>query len=111
VVVPIVAKKIASLRQAAPFIMGANVGTTLTAFIAATVYSNTLGGISIAIAHFLFNFIGVLFFFPVPALREIPLRLASGLGDLSRKNRLAGFGFIVITFFIIPFALIYLSQE
>lgn len=111
VVVPIVAKKIASLRQAAPFIMGANIGTTLTAFIAATVYSNTLGGISIAIAHFLFNFIGVLFFFPVPALREIPVRLASGLGDLARKNRLAGFGFILITFFILPFALIYLSQE
>jgi solute carrier family 34 (sodium-dependent phosphate cotransporter) len=111
VVVPIVAKKIATLRQAAPFILGANVGTTLTAFIAATFNSNSLGGISIAIAHFLFNIIGVLIFFPIPGLNLLPLKLASGLGDLTQKNRLAGFGFILITFFILPFALIYLSQE
>jgi sodium-dependent phosphate cotransporter len=111
VVVPIVAKKIASLRQAAPFIMGANIGTTLTAFIAAMMNSNTLGGMSIAIAHFLFNFIGVLIFFPIPSLRKIPVWMADALGELSLKNRLAGFGFILITFFIIPFALIYLSQE
>jgi sodium-dependent phosphate cotransporter len=111
VVVPIVAKKIATLRQAAPFILGANIGTTLTAFIAATLNSNSLGGISIAIAHFLFNLVGVLIFFPIPGLNLLPLKLASGLGDLTQKNRLAGFGFILITFFILPFALIYLSQE
>ena len=111
VVVPIVAKKITTLCMAAPFIMGANVGTTITAFIAATLNSNTTSGISIALTHFLFNFIGALIFFPVPILRELPISLARELGQIAQKNRLAGFAFILITFFILPFALIYLSQD
>jgi solute carrier family 34 (sodium-dependent phosphate cotransporter) len=111
VVVPIVAKKIASLKQAAPFIMGANIGTTITAFIAATLNSNTSGAISIAIAHFLFNFIGVLLFFPVPVLRKLPMELANGLGKLTLKYRLAGFVYILVTFFFVPFSLIYMNQD
>jgi solute carrier family 34 (sodium-dependent phosphate cotransporter) len=111
VVVPIVAKKIATLRQAAPFIMGANLGTTITAFIAAALNLNTSGGLRIAVAHFLFNFLGVLIFFPIPGISQFPVKLAEALGGLTQKNRLAGFGFILLTFFILPFALIYLNQE
>ncbi|HEY3402775.1 MAG TPA: Na/Pi symporter, partial [Ohtaekwangia sp.] len=110
VVVPIVAKKITTLRQAAPFIMGANVGTTITAFIAATLNANTSSAISIAIAHFLFNLIGVIIFFPVPVLQKLPIELASGLGRITLKYRLAGFVFLLLTFFFIPFSLIYLNQ-
>lgn len=111
VVVPIVANRIVNLRQAAPFIMGANVGTTITAFIAAIMYANTPTAVSIAIAHFLFNFIGVLIFFPVSTLRELPIRLASGLGELTMKYRMAGLAFLLLTFFIIPFLLIYFHQN
>ncbi len=111
VVVPIVAKKIVSLKQAAPFIMGANIGTTITAFIAATLNSNTSGAISIAIVHFLFNFFGVLLFFPVQALRRLPMELASGLGKLTLKYRLAGFVYILVTFFFVPFSLIFLNKD
>ncbi|HOX81770.1 MAG TPA: Na/Pi symporter [Chryseolinea sp.] len=111
VVVPIVAKKIASLKQAAPFIMGANIGTTITAFIAVTLNSNTSGAISIAICHFLFNFIGVLLFFPVPVLRKLPISLANGLGKLTLKYRLSGLVYLLVTFFFIPFSLIYLNRD
>ena len=111
VVVPIVGKKIASLKQAAPFIMGANVGTTITAFIAATLNANTSSTISIAIAHFLFNIIGVLLFFPIPVLRKLPMELANGLGKLTLKYRLVGFLFLLLTFFFIPFSLIYFNQD
>jgi len=111
VVVPIVAKKIANLKQAAPFIMGANVGTTITAFIAATLNANTAPAISIAIAHFLFNFIGVLLFFPVPVMRRLPMALAEGLGRLALKYRLVGFVYILVTFFFVPFTLIYFNRD
>lgn len=111
VVVPIVAKKIVSLKQAAPFIMGANIGTTITAFIAVTLNSNTSGAISIAIAHFLFNFIGVLLFFPIPVLRKLPISLANSLGRLTLKYRLAGLVYLLVTFFFIPFSLIYLNRD
>jgi sodium-dependent phosphate cotransporter len=110
-VVPLVAKKVVSLKNAAPFIMGANIGTTITAFIAAMLNSNTGSAISIAIAHFLFNFIGVLIFFPVPALRRVPLELASSLGRLTLRYRLAGLLYLLLTFFFIPFSLIYFNKD
>lgn len=108
-VVPLVAKKVVKLRAAVPFILGANIGTTITAFIAATFNSNA--AISIAIAHFLFNFIGVLIFFPIPFIKEIPINLANGLGRLTLKYRLSGFLYLLMTFFFIPFSLIYLSKN
>jgi sodium-dependent phosphate cotransporter len=109
-VVPLVAQKIVTLRNAAPFILGANIGTTITAFIAATLNSNLASATSLAIAHFLFNLIGTLIFFPIPALREIPIKLASELGKLTLKYRLVGFVYILSTFFFIPFSLIYLNR-
>src|SRR5688572_4372598 len=111
VVVPIVAQKIVSLRKAAPFILGANIGTTITAFIAALLNVNASTAISIAIAHFLFNFIGVIVFYPIPLLRRIPFEFANRLGRLTLKYRLAGFVYILLTFFFIPFSLIFLNKD
>jgi solute carrier family 34 (sodium-dependent phosphate cotransporter) len=111
VVVPIVAQKIVKLKQAAPFILGANIGTTITAFIAAFLNSNTSSVLSIAIVHFLFNFIGVLIFFPLPVLRKLPLGLANWMGKLTLKYRLAGLVYLLTTFFFLPFSLIYLNQD
>jgi len=111
VVVPIVANKIVSLKQAAPFILGANIGTTITAFIAALLQTNTSSAVSIAIVHFLFNFIGVLLFMPVPVLRKLPLELAERLGKLTLKYRLAGFVYLLVAFFFLPFSLIYFNQD
>ena len=111
VVVPIVAQRIVSLRKAAPFILGANIGTTITAFIAAFFNANTTGAISIAIAHFLFNFIGVMIFYPIPILRRIPLALANRLGKLTLKYRLSVFVYILMIFFFIPFSLIYFNRD
>src|SRR5690606_8760997 len=110
VVVPIVAKKITTLRQAAPFIMGANVGTTITAFIAVMLHANNVNAISIALAHFLLKLFGIILFFPVPALRKLPLELANGLGRITLKYRFSGFVFLLLTFFFIPFSLIYINQ-
>jgi solute carrier family 34 (sodium-dependent phosphate cotransporter) len=110
-VVPLVAKRVVRISQAAPFIMGANVGTTITAFIAATVYANTYSAITIATAHFLFNFIGVLLFFPIPVLREIPIDLASYLGKLTLRYRMVGLVYLLSAFFFIPFSLIYFNRD
>jgi len=111
VVVPIVAQKIVSLKKAAPFILGANIGTTITAFIAALLNVNASTAISIAIAHFLFNLIGLLIFYPIPLLRRIPFEFANRLGRLTLKYRLAGFVYILLTFFFIPFSLIFLNKD
>jgi sodium-dependent phosphate cotransporter len=108
-VVPLVAKKIVTLRSAAPFILGANIGTTISALIAAIGNSNT--AISIAISHFLFNLIGVVLFFPIPVLKEIPIKLATELGRVTLRYRLAGLLYLLLMFFIIPFSLIYFNRD
>jgi len=108
-VVPLVAKKIVKIKSAFPFVLGANIGTTITAFIAALFNSNA--AISIAIAHFLFNLLGVIIFFPVPFVNQLPIKLANGLGRLTLKYRLAGFLYVLLTFFFIPFSLIYFNKD
>ncbi len=110
-VVPLVAKQVIKLKAAAPFILGANIGTTITAFIAAILYANNSSAVTIAIAHFLFNFIGVLIFLPIPILRKIPMDLANFLGKLTLKYRLVGFVYLLSAFFFIPFSLIYLNKN
>ncbi len=108
-VVPLVAKKVVRLKSAQPFILGANIGTTITAFIAAMFNSNA--AISIAIAHFLFNAIGVLVFSLIPIIKELPIKMANKLGQLTLKYRLVGFLYLLLTFFFIPFSLIYFNKN
>lgn len=108
-VVPLVAQKVVRLKEAVPFILGANIGTTITAFIAAIFNSNS--AISIAIAHFLFNLFGVILFMIVPYVKDVPLKMATSFGRLTRKYRLAGFLYLLVIFFFIPFSLIYLHKD
>lgn len=110
VVVPIVAKNFISLKKAAPFILGANIGTTVTAFIAVLLYAHSCEALVIALVHLLFNLLGILLFFPIPGLRQIPLFLANELGKVTIKYRMAGFIYIIATFFLIPFLLIAASR-
>ncbi|EPR66086.1 Sodium-dependent phosphate transporter [Cyclobacterium qasimii M12-11B] len=97
-----------ALRKVFPFIMGANLGTTITAVIAALY--KTEAAISVAIVHVLFNLIGNLIFLPFPRLREIPVRLAKKFGRQTANNKSIGFAYILLTFFVIPFFLIYFNQ-
>ncbi|MES1919440.1 hypothetical protein MHBO_001274, partial [Bonamia ostreae] len=89
-------------------IKGANVGTTITAFLAA-IGEGVQEGIQIAICHFLFNFFGILLIYPIPYFRSLPIVSAQALGYKISKNRLYGFLFISLTFFVIPGILLGLS--
>lgn len=108
-IIPLVATSKVSLQKAFPFIIGANIGTTITALIAALFKSEA--AVSIALVHLLFNFIGVLIFLPFPLLRKVPVLLASRFGRLTQSNRIWGFLYIILMFFMIPFVLIYFYQS
>ncbi|MCG8391380.1 MAG: Na/Pi symporter, partial [Cytophagales bacterium] len=108
-VVPFVAKGKIRLQSATPFIMGANIGTTITAFIAVLIESSMAMGI--AVTHLLFNLVGVIVFLPFRQLRNIPIKLAYNFGALTMNYRLVGISYILFTFFIIPFALIYFNKN
>lgn len=62
IVVLLVGGGLLSLEQGIPLVMGANIGTTLTSFLAAIKLD--LHAKRAAFAHFLFNFGGVLLFIP-----------------------------------------------
>lgn len=108
-VVPFVATNRVKIKKAMPFILGANIGTTITAFIAVLFKSEA--AVSIAITHLLINLIGVFVFLPFPLLRNIPIRLANSFGTLTMKYRLAGLTYIIFTFFMLPFVLIYFNRN
>ncbi len=102
--IPIAGAGIITLRHVFPFTLGANIGTTITALLAATavVTGNKIFALQIALVHFLFNFLGVLLFVSVPWLYELPIRSAEWLGELTERNRGYAFGYIFGVFFIIP---------
>jgi sodium-dependent phosphate cotransporter len=108
-VVPLVANKKVSLPKSFPFLIGANIGTTITAAIAA-IYK-TEAAIALALVHFLFNLFGALIFMPFPMVRNIPVKIAGWMGKKSVESRFIGFAYILLTFFIIPFLLIYFSKD
>lgn len=108
-VIPLVGTGKISVRQAFPFVLGANVGTTITALIAA-LYKPEVA-LSIALVHFLFNTAAVLLFFPIPWVRNLPVVVAKNIGAITVRNRLYGFAYIMLVFFIIPFLLILASQH
>lgn len=98
-----------AIKRVFPFIIGANIGTTVTAAIAA-IYK-TEAAISVAIVHLLFNLIGAVVFLPFPSLRQIPVTLAKKFAKQTAKTKVVGFGYILLAFFIIPFFLIYFNQS
>ncbi len=108
-IVPLVATGKVQLRRAFQFILGANLGTTITAIFATLFESKA--AISLAMAHFLFNFIGVFIFLLIPALNRLPTYLSDRLGDLTLRSRIIGFTYILLTFFLLPFSLIYFSSD
>ena len=108
-VVPLVANRKVSLAKSFPFIVGANIGTTITAVIA-SMYK-TEAAIALAFVHVLFNTLGALIFLPFPEIRRIPVKMAAFMGRTSVKYRVFGFAYILLTFFIIPFLLIYFSRD
>lgn len=108
-IVPLVATGKISLRKAFPFLMGANIGTTVTALIASI--SQTEAALAVALCHLLFNLFGVLILFPISAIRNIPIWMSETLGHYAGKRRLIGIAYIIITFFLIPFTMIYSTSD
>ena len=77
------------LEQAFPVTIGANVGTTVTALLAALAVSgpNAAAGLEIALVHLLFNLSGLLLIYPVKAIRRVPLEAARQVTRLALRSR------------------------
>ncbi len=103
IVVPYVALNKVPLFRAFPFIIGANVGTTFTALIAAV--SQSQAAIAIALCHLIFNVFGSLLHLP-HFMSRFTLMLAMRLGDLVMRFRASILIYMILFFFGLPVALI-----
>ena len=108
-IVPLVATGKVSIKRAFSFIIGSNLGTTLTALIAAFFQSEI--ALSLAFAHFIFNLFGCATFLSFPYLFNGITYLSNQLGIITLRKRSIGIVYVFLTFFILPFALIYFSQN
>ncbi|MTV24128.1 hypothetical protein FTX61_01640 [Nitriliruptoraceae bacterium ZYF776] len=84
--IPLVAAGTLTVRNAYPITIGANIGTTLTAQLAALATGQPEAMV-IALVHLLFNLSAVAIIYPWPPLRWLPVRLAEHLGDLAARRR------------------------
>lgn len=111
-IVPLAGSGVFSLKQIYPFTLGANIGTCITALLAATAVSgaNSIFALQVALVHLVYNVLGVTIIYGLPFLRVIPLRAAEWLADLAMKRKLYVALYIGLVFFIIPIVLIGVSQ-
>jgi len=107
-VVPLLGAGLLSIEQVYPYTLGANVGTTITAFLASfAVMADSPYGFTIALVHLLFNVHGAVVFFP---LKRIPIGTAKWYANLAaEKPRYAAF-FILGVFFLLPVLVIAVMQ-
>lgn len=108
IIVPLGATGKIHLRKIFPYIVGANIGTTITALIAA--FNKSEAALSIALVHFLFNLIGTLIFLLIPYLKQLPIQYARKFGIMTMQYKVVGFFYILFVFFILPLALIFLNR-
>ena len=108
ILVPLVATGLVQLRHAFPITLGANVGTTITALLAAL--AGNVHGLAIALVHLMFNVCGILLLYPFPAIREVPLNIARRLGDLAARSKGLALGLVLGAFFGLPLAVVLIEK-
>tara|TARA_B100000029_G_scaffold191375_1_gene189208 strand:- start:2773 stop:3867 length:1095 start_codon:yes stop_codon:yes gene_type:complete len=103
-IVPLAGAGIVTLRQLYPFTLGANIGTTVTALLASLTLNVT--AMVAAFAHLFFNIFGIIIIFLNPVLKEIPIKLAEWMADVSIKNKFIPILYLIVFFFALPFIII-----
>ncbi|CCQ12595.1 Sodium-dependent phosphate transporter [Pseudoalteromonas luteoviolacea B = ATCC 29581] len=103
-IIPLAGSGVFNTRQVYPFTLGANIGTTITALLAATSISGLAAevALTIALVHVMFNVFAVVLIYGVPVLREIPLKCAEKLAHIGANNKPAALSYVVGSFFVVP---------
>ncbi len=112
-IVPLAGNGVFSLRQVYPFTLGANIGTCITALLAATAVTgvNAIFALQVALVHLVYNILGVVVIYGIPFLRNIPIRASESLAEMAMKKKLYVALYISFLFFLVPLLLIGASQS
>lgn len=107
--VPLVGNGILRMRDVYPFTLGSNIGTCITALLAATAVSGEYAvyALQIALVHLAFNTLAVVAIYGTPPLRELPPRMAEWLADVATENKFVALAYLKGVFILIPLMLIF----
>ncbi|MGK0444761.1 MAG: sodium-dependent phosphate cotransporter [Bermanella sp.] len=102
--IPLVGSGVFKPRDIYPFTLGANIGTTITALLAATAISGVgaIVALQIALVHLMYNLLGVIVIYGIPFLREIPLKAAERLAEVATKRHSLAALYVLSVFFLLP---------
>jgi len=106
--IPLIAAGVLQLEHAFPIVLGANVGTTVTALLAAL--TGNIAGITVAFVHLIFNVTGILIVYPFKFLRNIPVKAARFLAEMCSRRRALAIIYVLVVFYGIPVSLILCSK-
>jgi solute carrier family 34 (sodium-dependent phosphate cotransporter) len=101
ILIPMSAAGVISLRNAYPVTLGANVGTTITALLAAMAASRP-EALTIALVHTIFNVAGIAILYGIPFFRPLPIRAAEMLAEVAVHRRMAAVAYVVVVFIVVP---------
>jgi len=102
--VPLAGAGLLTLSRAFPITIGANIGTTVTALLAALAATgeNAPAAITIALVHLLFNVSGTILIYPVKQIRNVPLMAARMLANLAVRSRKWALLYVFVLFYLLP---------
>ncbi len=100
ILVPMCGAGVLRLSNAYPIILGANLGTTTTALLASIVRGPA--GLTVAVVHLLFNTLGIVLLYPIPAARRIPMILAEKLAEIATRRKIFVLAYMVGVFLLLP---------
>jgi solute carrier family 34 (sodium-dependent phosphate cotransporter) len=111
-IVPLAGTGVFNLKQVYPFILGSNIGTTITALLAATAISgaSAMVALQIALVHLLFNLLAIAVIYVLPFLRQVPVVMAETLAIQAQRNKGYVAAYIVGVFFVLPLMIVGISQ-
>ncbi|ELU16545.1 hypothetical protein CAPTEDRAFT_108894, partial [Capitella teleta] len=108
---PLVGLGVVSVERVYPMMLGANIGTTSTAILAAFAASgdSIRASFQIAMCHLFFNLTGIIIWFPIPFMRRVPINLSKFLGNVTAQYRWFAVLYLLMMFFFIPLTIFALS--
>ena len=98
--VPLASAGAVTIRRAFPFMLGCNLGTTVTGVIAASA-NPAADAVSVAVCHVTFNVLAALVWYP---LRAVPIGLAAWYARLAARSKRYYFLFLGVVYFAVPLA-------
>ena len=110
--VPLAASGKFEVRTLFPFVVGANIGTTVTGLIAAFSASGAEAEAAMAgaLVHTLFNTFAAILILGIPFMRKLPPLCSDWLAELATKNKLYVVAWIGGIFFILPILAVVISN-